>query len=267
MDPLYLLLSLNLALVAGSMVLLWLVSLPLRDVSIVDIAWGANGALVALASFLLTRGPLADGALPRGLLITGMTIIWGLRLTVHIGRRNMGEGEDYRYAAMRREHGSAFPLRSLVTVFLFQALLLWAITLPVQVAQLSSVPPDLTFLDLAGAALWLVGLGFEIVADRQLSRFRADPEASGEVMDQGLWKYSRHPNYFGESLVWWGIFLVAAATPGGWMTFFSPLLMTFFLLRVSGVPMLEASLAERKEGYRDYMRRTSPFIPWPPRKD
>jgi len=261
MDGLIPLLAMNLASVTVVMVALWIVSLRLRDVSIVDIAWGADGALIAALSFLLTDGPLARRAL-----ITGMTLFWGLRLALHIGLRKRGQGEDYRYAAMRDEHGDAFPLRSLFTVFLFQALLIWAITIPVQVAQAAAGPGGLATLDLLGLGIWILGFGVEGVADRQLQAFRADPENAGRVMNRGLWRYSRHPNYFGESLVWWGIFLVAASSPGGWLTVFSPLLMTFFLLKVSGVPLLEESMAERKAGYREYMERTSIFIPWPPRK-
>jgi steroid 5-alpha reductase family enzyme len=246
--------------VAGVMFLFWLGSLRLRDVSIVDIAWGAAGALIALTTYLVT-----ESTGPRGLLITGMAVLWGLRLTWHIGRRKIGTGEDFRYAAWREEHGEAYPLRSLFTVFFFQAVLIWLVSMPVQVAQVSPGPAALGVLDLLGLAVWVVGIGFEATADRQLKTFLADPANSGKVMDRGLWKYSRHPNYFGDSLVWWGIFLVAAATASGWVTLFSPILMTWFLMKVSGVPLLEKALAERREGYREYMKRTSPFVPWPPK--
>jgi steroid 5-alpha reductase family enzyme len=259
-DTLLSLLALNLSVVVLVMGALWWVSVRIRDVSIVDIAWGADGALIALLTFFFS----SEGALPRRILLTGMVAIWGIRLALHIALRKRGMGEDFRYAAMREEHGEAFPRRSLLTVFLFQAVLIWAITLPVQVAQRARVPPGLTLLDFAGLGLWLLGYLLEVTADRQLRRFLADPSNRGRVLDSGLWRYSRHPNYFGESLMWWGIFLVAAATPWGWTTFFSPLLMTFFLLKVSGVPMLEEALAERREGYREYRRRTSPFLPWPP---
>jgi steroid 5-alpha reductase family enzyme len=196
-----------------------------------------------------------------------MTVSWGGRLALHIGVRKRGKGEeDFRYAAMRADHGEAFRIRSLFTVFLFQAVLIWAIAIPVQVGQVATEPPGLTLLDFLGAAVWAVGFAFETVADRQLRTFLADPANRGRVMDRGLWRYSRHPNYFGDSLIWWGIFLVAAATPWGWTTVFSPLLMTFFLVKVSGVPMLEEALARRREGYREYMERTSSFIPWPPKR-
>ena len=254
------LLALNLALVVTGMTVLWMVSVRIRDVSIVDIAWGAAGAAMALSTFLL-----AGGAFHRRLLLTAMAVLWGARLALHIGMRKRGEGEDFRYAAMRAEHGEAFPRRSLFTVFLFQAFLIWIIAIPVQVGQFAPEPPGLTFLDLLGAGVWLLGFAFEAVADRQLRAFLADPANRGKVMDRGLWRYSRHPNYFGDSLIWWGIFLVAASTPWGWAMVFSPLIMTFFLVKVSGVPMLEEALAQRRTGYREYMARTSPFVPWPPK--
>jgi steroid 5-alpha reductase family enzyme len=261
MDSIVGLLGLNLGLAAGLMVVVWLWSLRLRDVSIVDIVWGLAGALMALSSFLM-----ADGAPPRKFLITAMTVIWGCRLALHIGLRKSGKGEDFRYAAMRAERPDTFPRRSLVTVFLFQAFLIWVISMPAQVAQLHPEPRGLTILDLLGLGIWAVGFAFEALSDRQLRAFLADPANRGKVMDKGLWRFSRHPNYFGDSLIWWGIFLVAAATPGGWMTLFSPLLMTIFLMRISGVPLLEQALAERREGYREYMERTSSFFPWRPGK-
>jgi len=254
-------LGVNLGLALTAMALLWVISVRMRDVSIVDIAWGATGALIALTTF-----SLANGLQSRKILLTAMVSIWGIRLALHIAVRKKGKGEDFRYAAMRAEHGESFPLRSLFTVFLFQALLIWTITLPVQVGQLSGRPDHLIWLDALGAGLWVLGYGLEFVADRQLKNFLADPANAGRVLDRGIWRYSRHPNYFGESLLWWGVFLVAAATPGGWVTVFSPIVMTFFLLKISGVPMLEKALAERREGYREYMDRTSPFFPWPPAK-
>jgi steroid 5-alpha reductase family enzyme len=255
------LLGLNLSAAALFMVLFWIWSLRIRDVSIVDIAWGANGALISLLTFLL-----ADGTFSRRVLLAGMGTLWGLRLSIHILSRGVGKEEDFRYAAMREAHGEAFSRRSLVTVFLFQALLIWVIAIPVQVGQMSQTPPELTVLDFAGLGLWILGFGIEVLADRQLREFRKDPSNRNRVLDLGLWKYSRHPNYFGESLIWWGIFLVAASTPRGWLTVFSPVLMTFLLLRVSGVPLLEEALSERREGYREYVNRTSSFFPWPPRR-
>jgi steroid 5-alpha reductase family enzyme len=262
MDSITSVLTLNLALACAIMFAVWVVSIRLKDVSIIDIAWGATGAALAVSTYFL-----AGGTPERKLLVTGMTVIWGGRLAIHIARRKKGKGEDFRYAAMRARSPETFPLQSLITVFMLQAFLIWLISMPAQLAQLRMTPSSLTFLDLAGLVLWGVGMAMEALADHQLSRFLADESNQGKVMDQGLWRYSRHPNYFGDSLVWWGIYLVAAATPGGWVTIFSPVLMTWFLLRVSGVPMLEDALADRRTGYREYMQQTSPFFPWPPRKD
>ena len=255
------LLGINLAVVAVMMVFVWYRSIRLADVSIVDIAWGGAGALIATMSFLLT-----DGTPARRILITGMVVAWGLRLAFHIASRKKGKGEDFRYAAMRARDREGFPRRSLVTVFLFQALLIWLVSMPAQVAQVSAIPDKLGYLDYIGLVVFVTGFLFEVVADRQLKAFLADPDRKSGVMDRGLWRYSRHPNYFGDALLWWGVFLVACATPQGWMTIFSPVLMTFLLMRVSGVPMLEDALAERRPGYREYMKRTSAFFPWPPRR-
>jgi steroid 5-alpha reductase family enzyme len=258
-DSIFRLMGMNLAVVATGMFLVWLLSLRLKDVSIVDIAWGASGALIAIQSFAL-----ADGYLARKLLLTGMVGFWGIRLALYIALRKRGHGEDFRYAAMRAEHGEGFRLRSLFTVFFFQTILIWTISIPVQLGQSSPTPATLGLLDYLGSGLWALGLVIEVVADGQLRTFLSDAGNKGRVMDRGLWRYSRHPNYFGESLIWWGVFLVAASVPWGWTTVVSPILMTYFLLKVSGVPMLEEALAERREGYREYMERTSGFVPWPP---
>jgi steroid 5-alpha reductase family enzyme len=220
------------------------------------------GATLALVSFLLV-GRTA----PQHFLITGMALVWGVRLAYHIGRRKRGEEEeDFRYAAMRARDPEGFPLRSLVTVFCLQGFLIWVITIPVHLVNATSFSEGLGLLELLGLAVWTVGFAFEAVGDRQLRVFLADPANKGGVMDRGLWRYTRHPNYFGDSLIWWGIYLVATAAPWGWVTIVSPLLMTWFLMKVSGVPLLEEALAERREGYREYMERTSGFVPWPPKQ-
>jgi steroid 5-alpha reductase family enzyme len=241
--------------------LLWLVSLRIRDVSIVDVYWGPGFALIAALCFELTP----EGAPVRKLLVTALAFLWGARLGLYLFWRNHGRGEDPRYGAMRARHGEKFARVSLVTVFGLQALLMWFISLPLQVAQVSPVPAGLTPLDLIGAVLWAVGIFFEAAGDWQLARFKADPANGGRVMDRGLWRYTRHPNYFGDFLVWWGFFLIACATPIGWRMFPSPLLMSYFLMRVSGVPLLERSLSRRKPAYREYVERTSAFFPRPPR--
>ena len=249
------------AAVVGLMVLTWLVSVIAKDASIVDIAWGFGFVVVAWVAFAV-----GDGFDGRNLLITVLCSIWGLRLTAYLAARNLGKGEDYRYRAMRRRWGSRFPVISLVTVFGLQGVLMWVVSLPVQVAQLSGTPDGFVALDFVGAAIWLVGFGFESVGDWQLRQFKADPANAGKVMDRGLWKYTRHPNYFGDAVLWWGMFIVALARWENALVVFSPIVMTVLLTRVSGVPLLEASLKRRREGYADYVARTSSFIPLPPKK-
>jgi steroid 5-alpha reductase family enzyme len=189
-----------------------------------------------------------------------------LRLTVHLARRNLGKGEDRRYAEMRRRHGDRWPLRSLIVVFWLQGALMWVVSLPVQVGMTDPTPAGLGALDWAGAALWSVGFAFEAVGDLQLTRFKADPANRGKVMDRGLWRYTRHPNYFGDFCVWWGIWLVALSTGSAWWTAVGPAVMSVLLIRVSGAALLERSLIRRREGYADYVARTSAFFPWPPRR-
>lgn len=243
------------------MVALWLLSLARRDVSIVDIWWGPGFALLACVAFALAGTPG-----PRGALLVGLTSLWGLRLGLHLFWRNHGQDEDPRYARMRRHHGARFPWISLATVFGLQGLLQWFVSLPLQVAQLVPGGAPFGVLDALGVALFATGLFFETVGDLQLARFRADPANQGRVMDRGLWRYTRHPNYFGDCLVWWGLFAIALATPAGWLTIASPLAMTWLLLRVSGVALLERSLVRTRPAYRDYIESTSAFLPRPPRR-
>lgn len=244
------------------MFLLWLVSLARKDASIVDSFWGVGFAVIAGVCFFLT-----DGARPRKLLITTLVAIWGLRLAVHIFWRNYGKGEDYRYQAMRKKHGDRFPIVSLLTVFVFQGLLMWIISLPVQVAEIARVPEHLVWLDYLGAAVWAVGFLFEAVGDFQLTWFKFNPKNKGKVMDRGLWSYTRHPNYFGDATVWWGYFLIALAVPSGYWTIISPLAMTLLLMKVSGVALLEKKLVKTRPEYADYVRRTNAFFPWFPKQD
>ncbi|MEW6127333.1 MAG: DUF1295 domain-containing protein [Acidobacteriota bacterium] len=255
------LLGVTLALVLGMMLVLWLVSLMVKDASIVDSFWGVGFAAIGWVSFFLT-----DGAAPRKFLITSLVTIWGLRLGLHIFSRNHGKGEDYRYRAMRKQWGDKFPLVSLITVFGLQGLLMWFISMPVQIAQTSATPANFILFDYLGIGVWLIGFFFEAVGDFQLRQFKGNPANKGKVMDVGLWRYTRHPNYFGDATLWWGYFLIACAVPMGYLTFFSPLLMTFFLMKVSGVALLEKSLKKSKPGYLEYVARTSSFFPLPPKK-
>jgi steroid 5-alpha reductase family enzyme len=245
--------------VAGCMIAMWLLSLALRDASIVDIFWGAGFAVIGVTAFILT-----DGSSPRRALITFLVCFWGLRLAGYLLWRNAGHGEDPRYVAMRRHFGPRFPIISLVTVFALQGVLMWIVSLPVQLAQLDS-GGALGPLDALGVLLFAVGLTFESVGDWQLARFKADPNSAGRVMDRGLWRYTRHPNYFGDFCVWWGLFLIALATPYGPWSIVGPIVMSILLMRVSGVPMLERSIGKRRPGYAEYAKKTSTFFPRPPR--
>jgi steroid 5-alpha reductase family enzyme len=244
--------------VLGLVLATWLLSLRLRDVSIVDVAWGLGFVLVAWIAFAL-----GDGDMGRRTLLAVLTSVWGLRLAGWIGRRKLGHpGEDPRYGAWREKHGDRFWLVSLGTVFLLQGALVWLVSLPLQGA--ATEPAVLGVLDAVGAAVWAVGLAFEAIGDWQLGRFKADPVNRGTVMDRGLWRYTRHPNYFGDFTVWWGIYLVALSA-GAWWTLPGPLVMSLLLTRVSGKDHLERAMS-RRPGYAEYVRRTSGFVPLPPRR-
>jgi steroid 5-alpha reductase family enzyme len=245
--------------IAVVMLSAWLVSGLAADVSIVDPVWGPSFGIVALAAALSRPAPH-----PGLWILAGLTLVWGGRLGLHLARRKLAEpGEDRRYAAMRAKRPRTFWLESLGIVFTLQGLLIGAVALPIE-----AVPghhPSVGWLIVPGVAIWLVGLGFEAVGDEQLRRFKADPGNRGAVMDRGLWRYTRHPNYFGDACVWWGLWLVALAAGTPVWTVLGPLLMTGLLARGSGKPVLERDIAERRPGYVDYVERTSGFIPWPPR--
>jgi steroid 5-alpha reductase family enzyme len=255
------LLAIEAGLVLALLTALWAVSLALRDASIVDVFWGTGFVFVAWIAYAL-----GGGSRDRALLLALLVTAWGLRLTAHLARRNLGKGEDYRYAEMRQRHGERWPLRSLFLVFWLQGALIWVVSLPVQVAMTDPTPACLGVLDWVGTAVWAIGLTFEAGGDWQLSRFKADPANRGKVMDRGLWRYTRHPNYFGDFCVWWGIWLVALAAGSTWWTVVGPAVMSVLLIRVSGVAMLERSLSQRRPGYADYVARTSAFFPRPPRR-
>ncbi len=244
------------------MVATWLVSLPLRNASIVDPVWPLGFVVVGWVAALL-----GDGDGPRVVVLTALVSIWGLRLSWHLARRNWGKGEDYRYVEMRNKHGARFATTSLVTVFGTQGVLLWLVSLPLQfgsgiTGRIGAGP----VLLVVGAAVWVLGFAFEAVGDAQLAAFKADPSSRGRVLDTGLWRYTRHPNYFGDACVWWGLFVVSAGAGGwAWLGILGPVVMTTLLRRVSGVTLLESSIVDRRPGYADYIRRTSPFVPRPPR--
>ncbi|NMC11534.1 MAG: DUF1295 domain-containing protein [Chloroflexi bacterium] len=251
---------LGLAAIIGAMLLLWLISLLLKNSSIVDIFWGLGFVIVNWIYFTLTP----DGFISRKLLIGLLVSLWGLRLSTHIFLRNLGKPEDYRYQKWRKENGSQWWWKSFFQVFLLQGLLLWIISAPLLAAQFTSQPEHLTWSDFVGVIVWLVGFYFEAMGDYQLSQFLSKPENKGKIMNKGVWRYTRHPNYFGDSAQWWGYYLIAASA-GGWWTIFSPIMMTFLLVRVSGVALLEKTM-ETRPGYKEYAEKTSAFIPWFPLK-
>jgi len=252
----------NLLFILALMTTLWLVSLLLRNASIADIFWGFGFVLVSWLTFFRV-----DGYVGRKLLICLLVTIWGLRLSIYIARRNYGQPEDRRYKAWRAEHGKDFWWVSFFTVFGIQGVLLWLISLVTQAGQLSRIPDRMVWLDMLGLLLWLVGFYFEAAGDLQLSRFRSDPQNRGRVMQTGLWSYSRHPNYFGETLIWWGLFLITLSTPMSLWTIISPITITFLLLKVSGVTLLEKTIVDSRPEYREYKKRTNAFFPWFSKKE
>jgi steroid 5-alpha reductase family enzyme len=246
--------------ILGYMTTIWVVSLALHNSSIVDIFWGAGFVFIHWVYFVFTP----DGFLGRKLLLGLLITIWGLRLSFYILRRNWGKPEDFRYQKWRQEAGGKWWWQSYFKVFVLQGFLLWIISTPLLAAQFSPAPAKLSLIDFAALAVWGVGFFFEAVGDWQLARFRVDPANKGKVMRAGVWRYTRHPNYFGDATQWWGYYLFALAA-GGWWTIFSPVLMTYLLRRVSGVALLEKSMVARP-GYKEYVESTSAFLPWFPRK-
>lgn len=247
------------AVIIGLMTLLWLLSLVLKNSSIADIFWGVGFVIVTWLAFFL-----APGYLPRKQLAAILVTVWGLRLALHIGIRNWGRPEDFRYAKWRQDNSARWWWFSFLQVFLLQGFLMWIISAPLLAAQTSGFPAILTPLDLIGASLWTFGLLFETIGDLQLMRFKSDPANKGKLLTTGLWKYTRHPNYFGEAVLWWGFYIIALAS-GYWWTIFSPILMKWLLMRVSGVAMLERTM-KVKPGYEEYMRGTNAFLPWFPKR-
>jgi steroid 5-alpha reductase family enzyme len=244
--------------ILGMMTVLWLLSLAVKNSGIVDIFWGAGFVIVNLAAFCVSEQTV------RQTLLTVCVTLWGLRLSIHIFFRNRGKPEDFRYAQWREENGPRWWWVSLFTVFDLQGILLLMIAVPLIAVQTASGGQSLTPVDVVGIAVWAIGFLFEAVGDYQLTRFKANPMNKGKVLASGLWRYTRHPNYFGDAVQWWGFYLFASAA-GSWWTVFSPLLMTFLLLRISGVPLLERTMKTRP-GYEEYLRSTNAFVPWFPRR-
>lgn len=251
------------ALALAAVLLLWLLSIPLRDVSIIDMAF--SGILTAIAVLAYV---LAGTDSPLQWMLLGMVGLWALRMSWHLLRRNWGHGEDPRYARLRSwvDNERAFIWLSLRQVFLLQGVVIWLVALPLQVGMLAPVELQPGGLAWAGLVLWAVGLACETVADWQLTRFRADPARRGAVLDTGLWRYSRHPNYFGELCVWWGIFLVACEAPWGFATVIGPVAYSYLVINVTGQRTLDKKMAREKPAYQHYMESTSGLIPLPPHR-
>ncbi len=258
----------NAAILVGVVLALWLVSLWIGDVSFIDAFWGIGMAMLALTSWRHVPGGAAG---PLSTLLMAMTVIWGGRLGIYLFLRWRKEGEDKRYERILRKdrEKGRFAIAALYKIWLGQAVLLFITCLPAQLGILSggeaiAAQP----LVWAGVALWAVGMVFEGVGDWQLARFLADPASKGKVMDSGLWRYTRHPNYFGDACVWWGIWLAAASTglEIAAISVIGPIFLTFTLTKWSGAPLLEGGMAKRRPEYADYVARTSGFIPMPPKK-
>jgi len=256
----------NAGLVLGLMLLIWAVSVLLRNVSIVDLVWGLGFVAIAWATLSVRwhrESPTQLFESPSVWLLPLCTTVWGVRLSGYLAWRNHGQGEDKRYAAMRERRREAFWWRSLYVVFLLQGVVMWIVSLPIQVG-IGQAQPGWSLLHLLGIAMWALGLTFETLGDWQLARFKQDPDNRGRVLDRGLWRYTRHPNYFGDFCVWWGLYSLAAANGVAVWTVFSPAVMTLLLMRVSGVSLLEKSLSREKPDYAEYVRRTNAFFPWFP---
>ena len=258
--------------VFGALTLLWALSVALKDASLVDVFWGFGFLLVATASLYIV--PEKTDYL---ILLAALPIIWGLRLTLYLAKRNLGHGEDKRYIAMKKRaekkgmSEKTWRLRSLFTIYWGQGLLIMIVSAPIWLAMATGQNIEkIGILAYLGTALWLIGFLFEAVGDWQLATFlKANKNYEGPienkpVLDKGLWKYTRHPNYFGNACMWWGIWLVACQAPWGWATIFAPIIMNLLLVKVSGKDLLERSLKKRP-AYVDYMERTSGFFPKPPK--
>jgi len=244
------------------MTIMWLLSLKLKNTSIVDIIWGFGFVLVNWVAFFVSQ----ESYPVRSWILNILVTLWGLRLTTHILLRNWGKPEDFRYAAWREEHGKKWWWYSYLQTFLLQGTLVFFISAPLIHTQSTATPTSIGILEVLGIILWAIGFFFETVGDIQLERFKKNPENKGKLLNTGVWRYTRHPNYFGDSAQWWGFYLIAAGSTLGFLTIFSPIIMTYFLVKVSGVAMLEKSMADRKPGYREYMQTTNAFIPWFPKK-
>ena len=247
-------------LVMVMMTILWIVSIFIKNVSIVDIFWGLGFVMLAWFYFFQT-----DGFLTRKIILLTLVTIWGLRLSIYIGWRNWGEGEDYRYQEFRKTHGKKYWWYSFFQTFLLQGVLLTLVSAPLLGAQISAQNASLGFLDFLAIIVWVIGFAFEAGGDFQMARFKGNPDNKGKVLNTGFWRYTRHPNYFGDSAQWWAYGLFSIAAGSNWPVLGS-ILMTFLIIKISGVALLEKSLKDKKPEYREYIEKTSAFLPWFPKQ-
>jgi len=243
------------------MTILWIASIILKNVSIVDLFWGFGFVVAAVFYFINT-----DGNNIRKVILLILVSIWGLRLSIYLTWRNYGKSEDFRYREFRKKYGEKrYWWISFFQTFLLQGILMWLVSAPLLGAQFEGADRSPGLLDFAGILLWVIGFTFEAGGDFQLARFKSDPSNKGKVLDKGFWKYTRHPNYFGDSAVWWGYGLICLSA-GSYLPVLGSILMTALIIKISGVALLEKSLKDQKPQYREYIEKTSTFIPWPPKK-
>ena len=250
------------AVILACFIAMWLISLAMKDSSIVDIFWGPGCAIGGWVAFFV-----ASGGTTRTTIVLVLATLWAARIGWYIGKRNWG-AEDRRYARLRKhveDQGKSYVWYSLKHVFLYQGAMMWVASLPIMFAVIYKQPANLGPVAWLGVAAFVVGLIVETVADNQMSAFRNGPRQPGEVMDRGLWRYSRHPNYFGEMMIQWGFFLIACDQPIGLITFVGPLVLSYNIIGPLGAALLERRLLKKNPGYADYIARTSKFIPWPPK--
>lgn len=252
---------LGLLLIIGFFTLIWLFSVKLKNASIVDIFWG-TGFVIANIFYFLKTGDFSN----RKLLLLALVTIWGLRLSFYIFNRNKGKAEDFRYQNFRKHYGEhRYWWFSFFQVFLLQGILVWIISAPLLAVHYFSTGTNLGYLDFIAIIIWLIGFTFEAGGDYQMAKFKAASSNKGKVLQTGFWKYTRHPNYFGDATVWWsyGLFSLAA---GSYLPILGPVLMTWLIIKISGVSMLERTLKNTKPQYKEYIEKTSAFFPWFPEK-
>jgi steroid 5-alpha reductase family enzyme len=251
---------LGLTVIIVMMTILWIASILLKNVSIVDLFWGFGFVLVGWIYFFYT-----DGYETRKMLLMILVTVWGLRLSIYLAWRNIGKGEDFRYRQFRNNYGKRYWWISFFQTFLLQGILMWLISAPILGALYYSTNLLLNIFDILGILFWIIGITFETGGDIQLAKFKSNPDNKGKVLDSGLWRYTRHPNYFGDASVWWGYGFICIAS-GSFLPILGSLLMTALIIKVSGVALLEKTLTDTKPQYKAYMEKTSPFIPWFPKK-